>query len=182
MAKPKRRRASAAALPPNPFSELDPQDEKSRAQVTLAHALLLQGRDRRSARDHGRPSSPRYRAELKGGAGGLAFTKDFSYALYVDALARPVSDPTRRGPGGALRTGRMGDEVNWLVDYPDCEAESGRVDDPRTASAGSRQAAIALAPRDPPAPARRSPSLFGPCRGAGTRSARARSNSGRARP
>ena len=33
-----------AGLPPNPFSEQDPQDEKSRAQVTLAHALALQGR------------------------------------------------------------------------------------------------------------------------------------------
>ncbi len=54
-----------AALPPNPFSELDPQDERSRAQVTLAHALVLQGRtdEARAITD---VEIPRYQAELQG--------------------------------------------------------------------------------------------------------------------
>ncbi|MGB7906062.1 MAG: hypothetical protein WCF43_15305, partial [Steroidobacteraceae bacterium] len=81
-------------LPPNPYSELDPQDEKSRAQVTLAHAIALQGRVD-EARQITETEIARYRDELKGGASGLSFTRDFAYALYVDALARPVGDPRR---------------------------------------------------------------------------------------
>jgi len=106
-----------ASLPPNPFSELDPQDEKSRAQVTLAHALVLQGRTD-EARAITEVEVPRYQAELKDGAGGLAFNKDYSYAMYVDALARPVGDP-RRGANlaSALRQlDAMGEEANRLVD------------------------------------------------------------------
>ena len=106
-----------ASLPPNPFSELDPQDERSRAQVTLAHALALQGRTD-EARAITEVEVPRYQAELKDGAGGLAFNKDYSYAMYVDALARPVSDP-RRGANlaSALRQlDAMGQEANRLVD------------------------------------------------------------------
>ena len=81
-------------LPPNPFSELDPQDEKSRAQVTLAHAIALQGRAA-EALQITTPELARYRDEQKVGAGGLSFTKDISYALFVDALARPAGDPVR---------------------------------------------------------------------------------------
>ncbi|MGB7739131.1 MAG: hypothetical protein WBM03_08445 [Steroidobacteraceae bacterium] len=81
-------------LPPNPYSELDPQDEKSRAKVTLAHAIALQGRAG-EARLITETEIARYRAELKDGASGLSFAKDFAYALYVDALARPVGDPRR---------------------------------------------------------------------------------------
>ncbi|MBK6454091.1 MAG: hypothetical protein IPF84_16950 [Proteobacteria bacterium] len=106
-----------AALPPNPFSELDPQDEKSRAQVTLAHALVLQGRAD-EARAITEVEILRYRAELKAGVGGLAFTKDYSYALYVDALARPAGDPSRDADlAEALRQlDAMGEEANRLVD------------------------------------------------------------------
>jgi hypothetical protein len=117
------------ALPPNPFSELDPQDEKSRAQVTLAHALVLQGRA-----DEGRAITeaeiPRYRAELKGGADGLAFTKDFACALYVDALARPAGDPRRDADlAEALRQlDTMGEEVNRLVDIRELRS---RIEDAR---------------------------------------------------
>jgi hypothetical protein len=115
-----------AALPPNPFSELDPQDEKSRAQVTLAHALLLQGRtdEARAIMD---VEIPRYRAELKVGAGGLSFTKDFAYALYVDALARPASDPRRAVDlAEALRQlDGMGNEVNRLVDIRELRGQIG---------------------------------------------------------
>ncbi len=115
-----------AALPPNPFSELDPQDEKSRAQVTLAHALLLQGRTD-EARAITEVEIPRYRAELKGGAGGLAFTKDFAYALYVDALARPAGDARRDAHlAEALRQlDGMGDEANRLVDIRELRGRIG---------------------------------------------------------
>ncbi len=106
-----------AALPPNPFSELDPQDETSRAQLTLAHALVLQGRldEARAITD---AEIPRYQAELKGGAGGLAFAKDYVYALYVDALTRPSGDPRRAANlAEALRgLDAMGAEANRLVD------------------------------------------------------------------
>jgi hypothetical protein len=106
-----------ASLPPNPFSELDPQDEKSRAQVTLAHALLLQGRtdEARAITD---VEVPRYRSALKTGAGGLAFTKDFAYALYVDALARPPGDSVRNAnlPEALRQLDAMGDQVNRLMD------------------------------------------------------------------
>jgi hypothetical protein len=105
------------ALPPNPFSELDPQDERSRANVTLAHALVQQGRtdEARAITD---VEVARYRTELKEGATGLAFSKDYAYALYVEALTYPAGDP-RRGTNlaAALRQlDSMGDEANRLVD------------------------------------------------------------------
>jgi len=106
-----------SALPPNPFSELDPQDERSRVQVTLAHALVLQGRadEARAITD---VELSRYRAELKQGAGGLVFAKDYAYALYVDALVRPVGDPRRAANlSEALRQlDASGEEVNRLGD------------------------------------------------------------------
>ena len=115
-----------AALPPNPFSELDPQDERSRAQVTLAHALVLQGRtdEARAITD---VEIPRYRTELKAGARGLAFAKDYSYALYVDALARPHGDPRRQSNlAEALRQlDGMGDEVSRLVDIRELRSRIG---------------------------------------------------------
>jgi hypothetical protein len=104
-------------LPPNPYSELDPQDEKSRAQVTLAHAIALQGRAE-EARQIAEPEIARYRAELKGGAGGLSFAKDFAYALYVDALARPAGD-SRRAAKLAEATKQLDSlsvEANQLLD------------------------------------------------------------------
>jgi len=85
------RAAEAAArerreLPPNPFSELDPQDEVSRSQVILAHAIVKQGRA-----DEGlglvRDEVIRYRDKRKAGATGLSFSLDFAHALYVAALA-----------------------------------------------------------------------------------------------
>ena len=94
--------------------------------MTLAHALLLQGRTD-EARAITEVEIPRYRAELKAGAGGLAFAKDFSYALYVDALARPVSDPRRNADlAEALRQlDGMGDEVNRLVDIRELRGRIG---------------------------------------------------------
>jgi hypothetical protein len=115
-----------AALPPNPFSELDPQDEKSRAQVTLAHALVLQGRtdEARAITD---VELPRYQSELEGGAGGLVFAKDHAYALYVDALTRAPGDPRRAGnlAEALRRLDGMGVEVNRLVDIRELREKIG---------------------------------------------------------
>jgi hypothetical protein len=104
-------------LPPNPYSELDPQDEKSRAQVTLAHAIVLQGRAD-EARQITETEIARYRDELKGGASGLSFTKDFAYALYVDALARPAGDARRAGNLAEARKQleSLSGEANQLLD------------------------------------------------------------------
>ncbi|HEX6572320.1 MAG TPA: hypothetical protein VF055_09870, partial [Steroidobacteraceae bacterium] len=93
------RAAEAAArerrdLPPNPFSELDPQDEVSRSQVIMAHAIVKQGRAD-EALDLVRDEVVRYREKRKAGATGLTFTIDFAHALYVAALAEP--DGSRRG-------------------------------------------------------------------------------------
>ena len=48
-------------LPPNPFSGADPQDEVSRSQVMLAHAVTRQGRSA-EAREILQPALQRYRA------------------------------------------------------------------------------------------------------------------------
>jgi hypothetical protein len=82
-------------LPPNPNSEFDPQDEISRAQVTLAHALVGQGR-REEARQVLDAELLRYRKLQDQGAQGLDFSRDLAYALYVDAIVRPAQDPQRR--------------------------------------------------------------------------------------
>jgi hypothetical protein len=115
-----------AVLPPNPFSELDPQDEKSRAQMTLAHALVLQGRTD-EARAITEVELPRYQGEAKGGAGGLAFAKDYAYALYVDALTRPSGDPRRAANlAEALRQlDTMGAEANRLLDFRELRDQIG---------------------------------------------------------
>jgi hypothetical protein len=74
-------------LPPNPFSGADPQDETSRSQVMLAHAVTRQGRGA-EAREILQPALQRYRAEQKQGAGGITFQRDLAYALYANAIAQ----------------------------------------------------------------------------------------------
>jgi hypothetical protein len=83
-----------AALPPNAFSEADPRDEQSRAQSTLAHALALQGRGAEALAASG-PALAYFEAQAKAGVAGLTFSRDLSYALFVDALARPAGDARR---------------------------------------------------------------------------------------
>jgi hypothetical protein len=88
------RAAEAAArerreLPPNPFSELDPQDEVSRSQVIMAHAIAKQGRAD-EALELVRDEVVRYREKREAGATGLTFTIDFAHALYVTAMAEPI--------------------------------------------------------------------------------------------
>jgi hypothetical protein len=105
------------SLPPNPYSELDPQDELSRAQVTLAHAIVLQGRTD-EARQITQTEIARYRAELQGGANGLAFNRDLAHALYVDALSRPPGDPVRVAQlrEASKRLDLLSTEANQLLD------------------------------------------------------------------
>lgn len=80
-------------LPPNPFSERDPHEEVSRAEVFRAHALAKQGR-LGDARNLVRAELDGYREARKREANGLTFAIDFSHALYVAAIAD--SDPARR--------------------------------------------------------------------------------------
>jgi hypothetical protein len=82
------------SLPPNPFSAADPQDDKSRAAVLLAHAVVMQGRVE-EARKLVQPLLARYRNEQQHGAAGVTFHHDLAYALYVHALAQP-GDPAGR--------------------------------------------------------------------------------------
>jgi hypothetical protein len=105
------------SLPPNPYSELNPEDERARAQVTAAHAILLQG-NIEEARRLVEPELARYRTELQDGASGLSFAKDFAYALYVDASSRPAADSQRVG-GLAEATTQLDSlpaEANQLLD------------------------------------------------------------------
>jgi len=74
-------------LPPNPFSGADPQDETSRSQVMLAHAVARQGRGAEALKIL-QPALQRYRAEQTRGAGGITFQRDLAYALYADAIAQ----------------------------------------------------------------------------------------------
>ncbi|MDH5175970.1 MAG: hypothetical protein OEX15_04815 [Gammaproteobacteria bacterium] len=105
------------ALPPNPYSELDPQDERSRAAVTLAHAIVLQGR-MEDARRISQPEVARYRAEVKEGGAGLTFNRDMAYALYVDALSRAAGDPSRAADlaEASKRLDLLSPEANQLLD------------------------------------------------------------------
>jgi len=90
------------ALPPNPVSEFDPQDEIARAKISLAHALVGQGRQD-EARQVLDAELPRYRKLQDQGAQGLDFRRDLAHALYVDAIARPAQDPQRRAALVAAR-------------------------------------------------------------------------------
>ena len=108
------------SLPPNPFSAADPQDDKSRAAVLLAHAVVMQGRVE-EARKLVQPELARYRNEQQHGAAGVTFHHDLAYALYVQALAQP-SDPAGRvqrqaslGEAAKLLNG-LSAEARQLVD------------------------------------------------------------------
>jgi hypothetical protein len=96
------------SLPPNPFSAADPQDDRSRAAVMLAHAVAMQGRGE-EARTLVQPELARYRGEQKHGARGVTFHVDLAYALYVDALAQP-GDPA----GHARRDASLAEAAKLL--------------------------------------------------------------------
>jgi hypothetical protein len=91
-------------LPPNPYSDVDPREEVSRARVMLAHTLAGQGR-RDEAKEILDGEVPRYLDEQSRGAQGLDFWRDLAYAQYVDAIVRPAGDPRRAsGLAAARRT------------------------------------------------------------------------------
>jgi hypothetical protein len=120
------------SLPPNPYSEADPQDERSRAAVTLAHAIVLQGR-MEDARRISETEVARYRAEAKEGGAGLTFNRDMAYALYVDALSRPAADPGRAAnlAEASKRVDLLTSEANQLLDIRElrnwiAEAKAGK--------------------------------------------------------
>jgi len=86
-------------VPPNQTGDADPQDEKSRATVALAHAVAMQGRGV-EALELLQPVLDGYRAEQKAGAAGTTFQRDLAYALYVVAISQPA-DPAGRAKRNA---------------------------------------------------------------------------------
>ncbi|HWJ05634.1 MAG TPA: hypothetical protein VNS57_07565 [Steroidobacteraceae bacterium] len=81
------------ALPVTGRRPEDPRNTVSAGRVQLAHAVVLQGR-RQEARELIAPDVARYAEQRKEGAAGLTFSGDYTYALYVDALAS--DDASRR--------------------------------------------------------------------------------------
>ena len=94
-----------STLPPNPFSDYDPQVEITRAQVTLAHALAGQGRFA-EARKILELELSRYHDRRKAGANGVTFERDLAYALYVNAIAQDDDAPGRTRRALALAEAR----------------------------------------------------------------------------
>jgi tetratricopeptide (TPR) repeat protein len=88
-------------LPPNPFSESNPQEELSRSHVTLAWAVAKQGRVD-EARVVLQPELARYLEAQKNGASGTTFRNDLAQALYVSALAQPADAAGRARRDAAL--------------------------------------------------------------------------------
>jgi len=89
------------AVPPNLNADADPQDEKSRATVVLAHAIAAQGRGA-EALELIAPVLDGYRAEQKAGASGTTFQRDLAYALFVEAIAQPMDATGRARRNAAL--------------------------------------------------------------------------------
>ena len=99
-------------LPPNPFSAADPQDETSRSQVMLAHAVTRQGRSA-EAREILQPALQRYRVAQTQGASGITFGRDLAYALYANAIAQ---DDDRAGQ--AQREASLAEAAKLLSNLP----------------------------------------------------------------
>jgi tetratricopeptide (TPR) repeat protein len=125
-------------VPPNLTGDADPQDETSRANVVLAHALAMQGRNA-EALEFVRPVVEGYRAEQKAGAGGTTFQRDLAYALYVDALAQPD------GAAGRMQRAASLAEAARVLDGMSAEARS-LSDHRELAERISRAGATAAAP------------------------------------
>jgi len=68
----------------------DSDQQVARSATTLAHAVVLQGRAE-EARTILQPALAYEEAEFKAGAHGSSFRRDYAYALYVSALARPAN-------------------------------------------------------------------------------------------
>jgi len=103
------------AVPPDPTSEDDQQEESSRAGAALAHALAMQGKID-EARTTLEPALAYYEREQKAGATGTTFRGDYGYALYASALARADD-----ADGRAKRATDLADAAK-LVDGASAEA------------------------------------------------------------
>jgi tetratricopeptide (TPR) repeat protein len=103
-------------VPADPTSDIDPQENASRAHVVLAHAVAMQGRGD-EARTILQPALDYYQHEQQAGAHGTLLRRDFAYALYVSALARgPEVD------GNAKRESDLA-EAAKLIDGASAEAK-----------------------------------------------------------
>lgn len=80
------------ALPTDPFA--DPDEDRSRRQVMLAHAIARQGRGP-EAQAVLEPALAYYLREQQAGATGADFRAGYAEALYVSALAQGM-DPAGR--------------------------------------------------------------------------------------
>jgi hypothetical protein len=74
-------------VPADPNSEDAGQDELARGNVSLAHALALQGRFD-EARATLAPGFERFATQARAGGAGVTFARDYVTALYVSALAQ----------------------------------------------------------------------------------------------
>lgn len=79
------RRLATVRVDPN--SGDDPQEHASRVAAYTAHAVAMQARHD-EARTVLEPALAYYMGEQKAGATGTTFRHDYTYALYVSALAR----------------------------------------------------------------------------------------------
>jgi tetratricopeptide (TPR) repeat protein len=109
------------AVPPNVNGDADPQDEKSRATVLLAHAIAAQGRGA-EALGLVAPILDGYRAEQKAGASGTTFQRDLAYALFVEAIAQPADAAGRARRNAALAAAEqefdaLSDEAQQMSDF-----------------------------------------------------------------
>ena len=103
-------------LPPNRFSDDDPEVERASARTMLAHALAEQGR-LQDARQELRPALEHYRSERERGARGITFSRNFAYALFVDALSE-AGEPAGRTHGNAALA-----EASALINGMPAEAQ-----------------------------------------------------------
>jgi hypothetical protein len=117
-------------LPPNLFSQDDPELELSRSVLMEAHARARLG-ESRQARELVHDRLSRYRESQGAGATGLSFTLDLAYALYVAALVEP--DAARRDAllreattvlGGLPPAAQQLVDVRGLLDWIDAAARS----------------------------------------------------------
>jgi len=83
-------------IPNDPNNTRAESDQQTvRAATTLAHTVVLQGRVE-EARTILQPALAYGEAEFKAGAHGSSFRRDYAYALYVSALARPANAEGRQ--------------------------------------------------------------------------------------
>jgi hypothetical protein len=88
-------------VPTDPGDNSPLGEYASRASTMTAHAVALQG-GVDEARKLLEPALAYYQSEQQGGAHGTTFRRDYAYALYVSALARPEDAGGRAKRGAEL--------------------------------------------------------------------------------